>query len=353
MLGPLKSMAQTGAYHLGVLSAYHRTRNADTLTVVSFHRVLPADHPDMPAAMREFTVTTEVFEDTLRFMKRAYSIVGMDEVLDAWRGTGRLPPYAATVTFDDGWADNEEFAAPILRRHGVPATLFLTGGALDGESAFWREALYSAARLLPADRFAQVWRDHVGEELRPARSPDRELYERIGWAERLPPARREALLGALGEVAGQSARARMMTADQARAWAREFDLGGHGYRHDWMTEMSDLPFELGESRRALRTLRPDARSGWPETMSFPHGRYDERVTAEARRAGYELLFTSDGGLNRTVDGRLRTDVLGRVFGTMRWTTRRERFSAKRAASFFFRAPLLELDGQGPGETPRG
>src|SRR5439155_18169969 len=42
----------------------------------------------------------------------------------------RLPPAKSVVlTFDDGYADNRLLVAPILERHGFPATIFLVSAA--------------------------------------------------------------------------------------------------------------------------------------------------------------------------------------------------------------------------------
>ena len=48
----------------------------------------------------------------------------------------RLPPAAAAITFDDGYRDNLEIAAPILKRRGLPATLFVASGFIDGGIMF-------------------------------------------------------------------------------------------------------------------------------------------------------------------------------------------------------------------------
>ena len=66
------------------------------------------------------------------------------------RQAGKLPPAGAVViTFDDGFADNGELAAPLLRRFGTPAALFVVsdcvGGAATGRR---RRARVEAARRL-------------------------------------------------------------------------------------------------------------------------------------------------------------------------------------------------------------
>ena len=45
------------------------------------------------------------------------------------------------ITFDDGYADNLYFAKPILERHSMPATVFITGLNIGSSSEFWWDEL--------------------------------------------------------------------------------------------------------------------------------------------------------------------------------------------------------------------
>jgi peptidoglycan/xylan/chitin deacetylase (PgdA/CDA1 family) len=62
----------------------------------------------------------------LQFLRRGYRFVSLSEMVEVIRRAGRAPDRAIALTFDDGWKDNHEYALPVLRRLGVPATFFLT-----------------------------------------------------------------------------------------------------------------------------------------------------------------------------------------------------------------------------------
>jgi peptidoglycan/xylan/chitin deacetylase (PgdA/CDA1 family) len=90
-----------------------------TLRVLMYHKI--NDLPGNPT-----TVPTAVFDGQMAFLgELGYRPVDLDAVFAHYTERRPLPPKAVLITFDDGYRDNLENAAPILRRYGYPAVLFV------------------------------------------------------------------------------------------------------------------------------------------------------------------------------------------------------------------------------------
>lgn len=81
------------------------------------------------------SVRPEVFEAHLRVLRRGgWRVISSRELVRA-RQEGRPPPRRAVVLhFDDAYLDNHVAAMPILRRHGMPATVFASTDFVDPSS---------------------------------------------------------------------------------------------------------------------------------------------------------------------------------------------------------------------------
>ncbi len=293
-------------YKLGVLSWWHRLRNRGTLTVVIFHQVAPVPPGE---AWPPWTVPPQFFEQCLRFFRKHYTPVGLSEVLEAVTEGGKpLPPRALLVTFDDGWANNFEVAQPILQRLEIPAVLFTVAGIENGRQC-WQEPLLQAyfAGGFDDSQRAAIWR-RLGE---PSAADVNRLLARL---ENLPPSRRQELLSAAGiELSAAPSSPVMWTASQLEAWASTNGLaiGSHGLTHHPLTLVADAKGEAAQSRTRLEAILSKTRHGLVESISAPHGLYDDRVLDACASAGYRTVFTSDAILN-VVEGGRPSNLLGRV-----------------------------------------
>lgn len=79
-----------------------------------------------------FSMRVSVFEEQLRWLRATCDVVPFREALDALSKPNTRQP-AVFLTFDDGYADNHEFVLPLLQKHQLPATVFLTAGLIDGD----------------------------------------------------------------------------------------------------------------------------------------------------------------------------------------------------------------------------
>jgi len=87
--------------------------------IVSFHRVQEAMEPDDP-----LTVSVGMFERHCRFFRRYFRVVPLRAVVEKLERDQRLNR-ELVITFDDGYRDNFETAAPVLEKLGLPATFFV------------------------------------------------------------------------------------------------------------------------------------------------------------------------------------------------------------------------------------
>ena len=99
----IKSVIRTTLYRSGVLGVWHRHRNKRALTVLMFHRVLPAGSEALAYSEREFAFSVEGFQKTLDFVARHYNVVDLAQV---------------KVVIDDGSAVAQAIAIPMRHYDG-------------------------------------------------------------------------------------------------------------------------------------------------------------------------------------------------------------------------------------------
>jgi peptidoglycan/xylan/chitin deacetylase (PgdA/CDA1 family) len=291
----LRDGVKTFAHVAGGLAAYHRVRNHRWLTSLVFHRVLPQSDPRFYESDPEWTITVDQLVDSVRFVKRHFNVVSLDEILDARRRRKRLPPRPLLLTLDDGWSDNEEYALPVFEAEKVPGVIFVTSDVVGKSAPLWFEVI-RAARIggrIDAQTWSGLWAS-VNEPT-PTHWRPRHVEELIHHLSNLPRVRRDAILEPFRSRL-EDGRRHMVTPEQLeRLHAKGITVGAHGRTHQPLHECEDLEDELREPRRRLEALlaRPVT------TLALPHSRSSPEVVQRAEAAGYELVFTGVRGMTPT------------------------------------------------------
>lgn len=338
----LKDLSKKLLYVSGLLGLYHRVRNADSLTVVMFHRTLSPEDPRWRTCDPDYTLATRWLADSLAFFRRHYHVVSLEQVLASRRTGTPLPPRALLITFDDGWADNADYALPELRKAGLPALMFVVSDAIGTRQPFFQERLIAALRrgALKLADLADAMQPHLAGPWRPRDESLGELREAIARLERMPAEQREAVLAPFMAALDDGHRHMVTVEELQRLAAGGVALGLHGKTHAPMKHAADLDAELSGARAALAwQLGQPAPNA--ESMSFPHGSFDDAIAQRARGAGYELIFTSVPVLNPVGNG--VGWLLGRTgFETDAVVDASGRFRPDWLALYLFRKPAQRL-----------
>jgi peptidoglycan/xylan/chitin deacetylase (PgdA/CDA1 family) len=94
-------------------------------------------------------ITPDFLDRALRLIRaEGYDIVSLQEALARLRNP-RPGRFFVALTFDDGYRDTIEEAWPVLAKHEVPWTLYVTPGFADRTARLWWVELEEAIRALP------------------------------------------------------------------------------------------------------------------------------------------------------------------------------------------------------------
>jgi peptidoglycan/xylan/chitin deacetylase (PgdA/CDA1 family) len=124
---------------ISLLKPFVSVLGRSKLSILIYHRVHACADPLFPGE-----VDSGQFSEQIDCVKRLFNVLPLDEAVEMLR-EDRLPPRAAAITFDDGYADNAEVAAPVLQTHRVKATFFVCTGYLDG-GRMWNDTIIESVR---------------------------------------------------------------------------------------------------------------------------------------------------------------------------------------------------------------
>jgi peptidoglycan/xylan/chitin deacetylase (PgdA/CDA1 family) len=317
-----KRLLAQGVVRTGCWSLARRAwARRGTTVILTYHRVLEKMDTALDSSQPGMVVTVSTFERHLDFLERHFELTPLGALLDDERPGRRGRRPRCVITFDDGWRDNHELALPVLRRRGVPATIFLTTDFIGTERAFWHTELIHVLRhgelapLLRDARALAAYPAAVREALRryAERGPGAGADDVDPVVETVKATCEEPVIHELVETLARGAGLRrplcpgrrfFLDWDQVREMAASgFEVGSHGCSHRIMTRLSarDAAEELDRSKAEI-----ERQVGRPvRHFAFPNEDASEALVRAVARAGYETACVGDYGAGAPPAG-LRT-----------------------------------------------
>ena len=274
-------VARTGVTALGRVVAPKRGA-----VILMGHRVGPDVLGYLPGLRPEW------FEAQVEYLCRRYEIISLSRLVDLLERGEQVPDNSVVLTFDDGFRDNLEIVAPVLARHGVPGTVFLTTGCASTGELPWSQRL---GYLFEATRVSELKHESLGAEPvelsdnRGRRRAYRQCKEDLKRRGRLE---RERLLDGLSaRLEVVPPRDRMLTWDGVRELVSSgMEVGAHTVSHPLLANIPadearcEMERSLDDLRRELGVSRP--------SFAFPGGSRNPGLVSLARQLGFRSVFQS-------------------------------------------------------------
>lgn len=269
--------------------------------ILTFHHVDPA--PPEPYAPNALLAITPDFLETVlvTLAAKGFDVVGLDAVPERLRRPAGGRPFAV-LTFDDGYRDNARHALPVLKRHGVPWTLFVTSDFAEGRGRLWWIELERAISRLDRVRLA---REGAADLVCPAATAREKAAAFATLYRHLRAGPEERLLATIADLCreagfepGRVAEELCLPWEELRALAADplLTIGAHTIAHPMLARHGEARVrrEIGEGRaRIEREIdRPVRHLSYPVGDPTSAGAREFRI---AREIGFDTGVTTRPG----------------------------------------------------------
>lgn len=297
-----RNLARYAICRVAALAGPHRWPSRHPrLWVLMYHRILPADDPRAVTEEPGMMVTSATFRNHLHWLKPHFELVSLGDWVGRRQRGETLPLRACAVTFDDGWRDNFEFALPILRETGTPATIFAVSHRIGTEEVFWPNRVARVLRtpgalgdcssaawlrkLMPVTTDGVLTSDEISMVIAACKAlTDRELSERLDRVEK------ELGLGPWPERS-------LMNWNELRIMVESglVDIGSHTCHHTRLNDATsdqDTVREVLDSKNLLQE-----RLGRPVRLfCYPNGDISSKASCLVQQH-YKAAVTTQRGIN--------------------------------------------------------
>ena len=264
------------------------------LTVLLFHKV-----PYVRSLYAPNEVDLASFERVLLTARRLFNFIPLEDAVLALRA-GNLPPRAACITFDDGYADWLDGAVAVLARLQLHATFFITTEQFAG-IPMWNERILHAIAHAPAslDSLELTGLPLPRLPLNNMACKQQAIWQLDHFLKYQALAVREQALLQLEQLTGAAMRAvpAISAADVRAIHSKGFGIGSHTVSHPILTQCSEAMAlqEMVQSREQLEAIVGGKVTAFAYPNGVPQRDFDPTHIEMVKRAGYTCALTTHFG----------------------------------------------------------
>lgn len=237
------------------------------------------------------TVSPGHFDEHLRVVRESFNPVSLSRLAADLRA-GTVDDRAVAITFDDGYVDNLDEAAPALQRAGMPATVFVATGTIGTRREFFWDELDRI--LLEGTR--SDWNILAAQCPTPRHRAYRDLCATLQSA---TVADRARSLDGLRSSSSISPDARLTHRTMTQVELRQLagvdgiEIGAHTVDHPRLA--SETPAEQASQIEGSRAQLEEWLGGAVRAFSYPFGTHDAYTPDTVRlvrEAGFDCACSN-------------------------------------------------------------
>jgi peptidoglycan/xylan/chitin deacetylase (PgdA/CDA1 family) len=239
----------------------------------------------------------------MSYISRHFRVLSLGEIIRRVKAGSVIEPFTIAITFDDGYRDNWLYAAPILKKHGLPATLFVASGFLGTDRLMWNDQVALAVKHTKKSNYHfNVDGKKLDVEFSTIRERLQFVNDVIDKMKRLSDAEKaEQVKRLVGDLGDDPMRhdGRMLSWDELREMTRSgWEIGSHTVNHKILTRVSiaEAQHEIAISKEMLESKLEKP----IDLFAYPNGKaqdFNVEVQNVLRTSGYSAAATTFDGFN--------------------------------------------------------
>jgi len=237
-------------------------------------------------------LTAGMFEAHLQFYKEYFNVVSLDQF---YAKDFSNEKFNVCITFDDGFANNFDYALPLLEKYKMPATFFITAIREAGYDILWNDFLSIVSYYGPQNlnyQQKQFFKNNFGRYAEEGTGHTLVDYLKEGGFDSKAEMIEELQL-LFPKKEEEEVYWKQMTTEQIRqlSSSQYVTIGSHGYYHnrmDWIS-LEEATKEIKNSKQFLEQLT----SKEVKAFAFPYGNYSRELVQAAKKLGFKQLLAMD------------------------------------------------------------